>query len=223
VQVPSAWFRFRLSAGGTPSAIGELGAPIPDPLPFPRRGPNWLVQAYQPLWNWSAPLACYPSRRLHLPWRASARVSGSHMLTLPRYPSPRPPWCWQSQRPLAIPLPPRWVRDTLVPKASHPTVTGDACLGRIPLAAQWVTSRSFGCNKYLHDFVSHPNGGVHLRPAVTKNVCPPSHPANGKRLKTGRGRVSGATRVRHGICINRTQPSSLRFQRARYTSRRCRI
>jgi len=33
VQVP-AWVRLRLSAGGSPSAIGELGAPIPDPSPF---------------------------------------------------------------------------------------------------------------------------------------------------------------------------------------------
>jgi hypothetical protein len=28
------WVRFRLFAGDAPSAIGELGTPIPDPLPF---------------------------------------------------------------------------------------------------------------------------------------------------------------------------------------------
>jgi hypothetical protein len=30
----TAWVRLCLSAEGTTSAIGELGAPIPDPLPF---------------------------------------------------------------------------------------------------------------------------------------------------------------------------------------------
>jgi hypothetical protein len=30
----TAWVRLCLSAGGTTSAMGELGAPIPDPLPF---------------------------------------------------------------------------------------------------------------------------------------------------------------------------------------------
>jgi hypothetical protein len=34
VTVPSAWLRFRLFAGGASSAIGEMGTPIPDPLPF---------------------------------------------------------------------------------------------------------------------------------------------------------------------------------------------
>jgi hypothetical protein len=34
--------RFRLSAGGAPSAIDELGAPIPDPLPF---GPSLFALA----------------------------------------------------------------------------------------------------------------------------------------------------------------------------------
>ena len=45
----TAWVRFRLSAGGTPSAIGELGAPIPDPLPF---GPSLVSPcgASQHLW-----------------------------------------------------------------------------------------------------------------------------------------------------------------------------
>ena len=33
VQVP-AWVRFRLSAGGSISAIGDRIAPMPDPLPF---------------------------------------------------------------------------------------------------------------------------------------------------------------------------------------------
>jgi hypothetical protein len=32
-------------------------------------------------------------------------ISGSHMLTILRHPSPRPPRCWQSQRPLAVSLP----------------------------------------------------------------------------------------------------------------------
>lgn len=145
----TAWVRSRLSAGGAPSAIGELGAPIPDPSPF---GPSLLA-----LLAHASTFGLFSSTTF---------IGGSHMLTIPRYPSPRPPWCWQSQRPLTISLPSlafspavlNWqVRDTHVPRASHPTVTGDACLGRIPLAEQWVTSRLCGCNKYLHDFVSHPN------------------------------------------------------------------
>jgi hypothetical protein len=33
MQVPE-WVRSRLSAGDTSSTTGELGAPVPDPLPF---------------------------------------------------------------------------------------------------------------------------------------------------------------------------------------------
>jgi hypothetical protein len=44
VPVP-AWVRFCLSAGGATSAMGELGAPIPDPLPFgPSVSASWTVQ-----------------------------------------------------------------------------------------------------------------------------------------------------------------------------------
>ena len=147
VQVP-AWVRFRLSAGGTTSAMGELGAPILDPLPF---GPSLYALAGQVSTFGLFSLTTF--------------ISGSHMLTIPRNPSPRPPRCWQSQLPLTIPLPTLAfsphvlnyrVRDTLVPRASHPTVTSDACLGRIPMAEHWVASRLFGCNKYLHSIVSHP-------------------------------------------------------------------
>ena len=28
------------------------------------------------------------------------------------------------------------------------------------MAEHWVASRLFGCNKYLHSIVSHPNGGA---------------------------------------------------------------
>src|SRR6266436_1619924 len=44
-HVPQAehhgWFRSRLSAGGTPSASGELGAPEPDHVPF---GPSLILK-----------------------------------------------------------------------------------------------------------------------------------------------------------------------------------
>jgi hypothetical protein len=75
VQVP-AWVRFRLSAEGTPSAIGELGAPIPDPLPF---GPSL-----------SALPGLVSTFGLFL---VTTFISGSHLLTIPRNPSPRPLRC----------------------------------------------------------------------------------------------------------------------------------
>ena len=83
VPVPSAWFRFRLSAGGTSSAIGELGTPIPDPLPSSLSAREtgqhlWLVAHYDVYTCTCA---------------ASAGVSGLHLLTLPCYPSPRLLWC----------------------------------------------------------------------------------------------------------------------------------
>jgi len=47
VQVP-VWVRFCLSAGGAASAMGELGAPIPDPLPFWPKPVSilWLVASH---------------------------------------------------------------------------------------------------------------------------------------------------------------------------------
>jgi hypothetical protein len=50
VTAPTAWFRSRLFAGGASSAIGEMGTPIPDPLPFGS--------------SLSASLACSRLRRL---------------------------------------------------------------------------------------------------------------------------------------------------------------
>ena len=87
VQVP-AQVRFRLSAGGSTSAMGELGAPIPDLLPF---GPSLYALAGQISTFGLFPITTF--------------ISDSHMLTILRNPSPRPPWRWQSQRPLAAPLP----------------------------------------------------------------------------------------------------------------------
>jgi len=57
MQVPM-WFRFCLSAGGASSAMDELGASIPDPLPF------WLkpVSIFYP--EFIEGLACRQSRRL---------------------------------------------------------------------------------------------------------------------------------------------------------------
>ena len=48
VQVP-AWVRSRLSSEGTASAIGELGAPIPDLLPFWSKRLDFFTKASQPL------------------------------------------------------------------------------------------------------------------------------------------------------------------------------
>jgi hypothetical protein len=131
VQVP-AQVRFRLSAGGSTSAMGELGAPILDPLPF---GPSLYALVGQVSTFGLFSLTTF--------------ISGSLMLTILRNPSPRPPWCWQSQLPLAVPLPSLafdrhielvGMRNTLVPGASHPTVTSDACPGRIPVAEDRVAS-----------------------------------------------------------------------------------
>lgn len=76
IQVPE-WVRSCLSAGDTPSAIGELGAPIPDPLPFG-------TQAYDPCGVFSIfSLAAI-----------TTFISNSHVLTMPFHSSPRPPRCW---------------------------------------------------------------------------------------------------------------------------------
>ena len=87
MQVP-AWVRFRLSAGGAPSAIDELGAPIPDPLPF---GPSLFALAGR--------VSTFGL------FSVTTFISGSHLLTIPRNPSPRPLWCWQSPCPLTVSLP----------------------------------------------------------------------------------------------------------------------
>jgi hypothetical protein len=62
------------------------------------------------------------------------------MLTIPCNPSPRPPLVLavvtSPHGSVAIPR----MRDTLVPRASHPTVTSDACPGRIPAAERRVES-----------------------------------------------------------------------------------
>ena len=61
----------RLFAGGSPSAMGELGAPIPDLLPF---GPSL-----------SALLRLFSTFGLS---SITTFISGSRMLTMPRDPGP---------------------------------------------------------------------------------------------------------------------------------------
>src|SRR5262245_57029271 len=70
-----------------------------------------LVQAYQHLW----PVLCDDA------------CSGSLGLTLPRTPGPQPPWCWQSQRRLTLPLPPLRVRIRCAEGSAPPR-----CQGRTP-------------------------------------------------------------------------------------------
>ena len=65
---------FRLSAGGATSAMGELGAPILDPLPF---GPSLYALAGQ--------VSTFGLSTI------TAFISDSHMLTILRNPSPQPP------------------------------------------------------------------------------------------------------------------------------------
>jgi hypothetical protein len=67
VQV-TVWVRFCLSAGGSPFAMDELGASIPDPLPF-----------------WPKPVSIFGLSQL------TTFISSSHVLTRPHHPSPRTP------------------------------------------------------------------------------------------------------------------------------------
>ena len=67
VQVP-VWVRSCLSAGGSSSVMDELGASIPDPLPF-----------------WPKPVSIFGLFQL------TTFISSSHLLTIPHYPSPRTP------------------------------------------------------------------------------------------------------------------------------------
>jgi hypothetical protein len=124
-------------------------------------------------------------------------ISGSHMLTILRNPSPRPPWCWQSQRPLAVPLPSLafdrlhrtgWDEGYTCPRSFAPRqrfrgngFPDDARPGRIPVADHRVESCNIAVstddcsfNSYLHNFVSHPNGWLHppggLQRTILSNV-----------------------------------------------------
>jgi hypothetical protein len=69
-----AWVRSRLSAGGASSATGEVRAPVPDHLPF---GPSLLALA--------GLVSTFGLLEL------TTFISDSHMLTIPRHPSSRPP------------------------------------------------------------------------------------------------------------------------------------
>jgi len=69
------WFRPRLSAGGSSSALGEFGAPETWPRAV-------LAQAIQQL-----ALGLY-----------NDGYNASPKLTMPHDPGSRPPCCWQSQR-----------------------------------------------------------------------------------------------------------------------------
>jgi hypothetical protein len=128
------WGRSQLSADGTTSAPGELGPPGPDHAPF---GPSL-----------SAPLACS--------WVTTFNTA-SRVLTLPPDPGARPPWCWQSQRRLALRLPSVAEEATLSGGLVRP-IAGDAR----PVGYCWQNSR---CRRsvlrlqhsYIGDFVSHPN------------------------------------------------------------------
>ena len=62
------WVRSCLSAGGSSSVMDELGASIPDPLPF-----------------WPKPVSIFGLFQL------TTFISSSHLLTIPHYPSPRTP------------------------------------------------------------------------------------------------------------------------------------
>ena len=68
------WVRFCLSAGGALSAVGELGAPTPDPLPF-----------------WLRPVSIFTLKRRVGLSQITTFTSSSHMLTMPRHPSPQAP------------------------------------------------------------------------------------------------------------------------------------
>jgi hypothetical protein len=67
----TAWVRLCLSAGGTTSAMDELGAPILDPLPF---GPSVFTLP-----------GCLSTLRL---FPITTFISSSHMLAIPRDPGP---------------------------------------------------------------------------------------------------------------------------------------
>ncbi len=74
--------RPHLFAGGATSAPGETTAPGPDHSPF-----------------WFKRLSTFRLSTF------TTFISGSHMLAIPHHPSSRPPWCWRSQRLLALALP----------------------------------------------------------------------------------------------------------------------
>jgi len=104
--------------------MGELGAPIPDPLPL---GPSLCALVGQ--------VSTFGLSQI------TTFISGSHMLT--HTTQSEPPTALvlavatSSHDSVAIPI---GMRDTLVPRASYPTVTSDACLGRIPVAEHRVES-----------------------------------------------------------------------------------
>jgi len=104
--------------------MGELGAPIPDPLPL---GPSLYALVGQ--------VSTFGLSQI------TTFISGSHMLT--HTTQSEPPTALvlavatSSHDSVAIPI---GMRDTLVPRASYPTVTSDACLGRIPVAEHRVES-----------------------------------------------------------------------------------
>ena len=116
--------------------MGELGAPIPVPLPF---GPSlvspsgagqhlWLVlrdDVYQRFTSVNHTTQSQPPTASVL-----AVATSSH----------------DSVATLTFRLLNYRVRDTLVPRASHPTVAGDACLGRIPVAEHRVMSCHIAVN-----------------------------------------------------------------------------
>jgi hypothetical protein len=110
--------------------MGELGAPILDPLPF---GPSVSTLP-----------GCLSTFRL---FPITTFISGSRLL-----PQVAVNHTTQSEPPTALVLAvatsphdsvaiPIGIRDTLVPGASYPTVTSDACPGRIPAAERRVVSR----------------------------------------------------------------------------------
>lgn len=106
-------------------------------------------------------------------------ISGSYLLAIPLNASPRPPWCWQSQWFLAIPIAiPEEMRDTLSRRLRTLSAPKRMVflIAHAPVAYRWqntgfhpassFSAKTCSRNSYLHDFVSHPK----------INKKPPTHP-----------------------------------------------
>ncbi len=145
------WVRSRLSAGGTTSATGDFVAPVLGHTPF-----------------WSKPVSTFGL------FAMTTFSSASLMLTIPFDPSSRPPWCWRSHSSPHGSDCRSNEQGYIVTRASHPTVTSDACLGRILIAENQVTSCLDSRNNYSHGLPCRTRKRT-LRKLVTlpskKSIC----------------------------------------------------